>query len=172
MPRALRADHDRLVVGAPQGIHHPPDPLVGARARGQAVVGGKPAKPGSFRYVANITIAGSFGCSGTLIAPRWVMTAGHCGSITGSASLGLVPTPAAWPAPFYGVTLGTVYASGRGGEPHSATRVIVDSDYIVTNGTGNDVSLLELDRATKVKPMHIAALGERSLWRPGVLATI
>ena len=146
--------------------------LAALPAPAQAIVGGKAARPGTFRYVANVTIGGSFGCSGTLIAPRWVMTAGHCGSITGSASFGLVPTPAAWPAAFYGVTLGTVYASGRGGEQHSVTRVIVDSDYIVTNGTGNDVTLLELDRPTKIKPMRIAALGERSLWRPGVLATI
>src|SRR2546423_10087403 len=141
-------------------------------APAEAVVGGKAAPQGSFRYVANISVGGSFGCSGTLIAPQWVMTAGHCGPITGSATLGLVPAPAAWPASFYDVVLGTVYANGRGGEEHSVTKVIVDSDYIVTNGTGNDVTLLKLDRRTRIAPMRIAAVGERSLWRPGVLATI
>src|SRR2546423_11842846 len=141
-------------------------------APAEAVVGGKAAPQGSFRYVANISVGGSFGCSGTLIAPQWVMTAGHCGSITGSATLGLVPAPAAWPAAFYGVVLGSVYANGRGGEEHSVTKVIVESDYIVTNGTGNDVTLLKIDRRTRIAPMHIAAVGERSLWRPGVLATI
>src|SRR5947209_16819029 len=79
-----------------------------------AVVGGKPAPPGSFRYVADVLIGGSFGCSGTLIAPDWVLTAGHCGSITGSLSMGLAPTPAAWPAAFYTVQLGSVHADGRG----------------------------------------------------------
>ena len=138
----------------------------------RAVVGGKPAPRGSFRYVANIRIGGSFGCSGTLIAPQWVMTAGHCGSITGSVSLGLVPAPVAWPAAFYDVVLGSVYADGHGGEDHTVAQVIVDSDYIVTNGTGNDVTLLRLNRATRIAPMRIAAVGERSLWRPGVLSTI
>jgi secreted trypsin-like serine protease len=65
-----------------------------------------------------------------------------------------------------------VYADGHGGETHSVGQVVVDSDYIVTNGTGNDVTLLKLDQPSRVKPMLIAAAGERSSWRPGVLATI
>ncbi|HEV3129352.1 MAG TPA: trypsin-like serine protease, partial [Solirubrobacteraceae bacterium] len=137
-----------------------------------AVVGGQPAPPGTFPYVADVSIGGAFGCTGTLIAPQWVMTAGHCGSATGSASLGLAPSPASWPASFYSVQLGSVYADGHGGETHSVGQVVVDSDYIVTNGTGNDVTLLKLDQPSRVKPMLIAAAGERSSWRPGVLATI
>jgi secreted trypsin-like serine protease len=136
------------------------------------VVGGQPAPAGSFPYVADVYIGGAFGCTGTLIAPQWVMTAGHCGSATGSASEGLAPTPASWPASFYSVQLGTVYADGHGGETHSVSQVVVDSDYIVTNGSGNDVTLLKLDQPTRIKPMLVAAAGERTSWRPGVLATI
>ena len=138
----------------------------------QAVVGGKPAPAGTFRYVADVYIGGAFGCTGTLIAPQWVVTAGHCGSATGSASAGLAPSPASWPTSFYSVQLGSVYADGHGGETHSVSQVVVDSDYIVTNGTGNDVTLLKLDQPTKITPMLIAAAGDRSSWRPGVLATI
>ncbi len=146
--------------------------LAFAASPARAVVGGKPAPPGSFGYVADVLIGGAFGCSGTLIAPQWVLTAGHCGSATGSASMGLAPSPASWPASFYTVQLGSVYADGRGGETHSVSQVVVDSDYIVTNGTGNDVTLLKLDQPTHIKPMLIASASERSSWRPGVLATI
>jgi trypsin len=141
-------------------------------APAQAVVGGKPVPDGQFRYVANVRIMDSFGCTGTLIAPQWVLTAGHCGSATGSASMGLVPSPMAWPASAYQVVLGTVHADGSGGETHSVTQVLVDSDYILTNGTGNDVTLMKLDAPSKIVPMRIAAVGERGSWRPGAMTTI
>ena len=137
-----------------------------------AVVGGQPAPPGSFRYVANVLIGQQFGCSGTLIAPQWVLTAGHCGSISGSLSEGLAPSQAGWPPSFYTVQLGSVYANGRGAETHAVTQVVVDSDYVATNGVGNDVTLLKLDHPTKIRPMLIAAPDQRPDWRPGVLATI
>jgi trypsin len=144
--------------------------LLSAPAR--AVVGGQPAPPGSFPYVANVLIGGSFGCTGTLIAPQWVLTAGHCGSITGSLSQGLVPSQAAWPTAAYEVRLGSVYADGRGAEQHSVSAVQVDSDYFATSGTGNDVTLLRLAQPSRLGPIRIAALGERKIWRPGVRATI
>jgi secreted trypsin-like serine protease len=138
----------------------------------QAVVGGHPVAPGQFRYVANVRIAGAFGCTGTLIAPQWVLTAGHCGSATGSLSMGLAPSPVAWPTSAYEVVLGTVYADGHDGETHGVSQVLVDSDYIVTNGTGNDVTLMKLDAPTKIAPMAIAAVGERAAWKPGAMSTI
>jgi trypsin len=141
-------------------------------APAQAVVGGKPVPPGQLPYVANVQIMGAFGCTGTLITPQWVMTAGHCGSATGSLSEGLVPTPAAWPASAYHLTLGSVYADGHGGEQHDVSQVLVDSDYIATNGTGNDVTLMKLDAPSKIAPMKIAAVGERSIWEPGDMTTI
>jgi secreted trypsin-like serine protease len=141
-------------------------------APAQAVVGGHPVPPGQFRYVANVRVGGAFGCTGTLIAPQWVLTAGHCGSATGSLSQGFVPSPVAWPPQAYEVVLGRVYADGHGGETHAVSQVLVDSDYIVTNGTGNDVTLMKLDGASTMPPMRIAAVGERASWKPGVLATV
>ena len=141
-------------------------------APAQAVVGGKPVPAGEFAYVANVQVMGAFGCTGTLIASQWVLTAGHCGSTTGSLTQGLVPTPVAWPAQAYKVILGSVNADGSGGEARDVTQVLVDSAYVVTNGGGNDVTLMKLDAPTTIAPMRIAAVGERASWRPGVLATI
>jgi len=142
--------------------------VLGAAAPAGAVVGGTPVPDGQLRYVANISIAGAFGCTGTLIAPDWVVTAGHCGSLTGS----IVPTPIGMPASTIDVKLASVHTDGSGAEDHKVTQVIVDSDYLVTNGSGNDVTLLQLDHASAVRPVLIAAVGERAIWNAGRLATI
>jgi trypsin len=146
--------------------------LCAGAAPAGAVVGGTAVPDGQLRYVANVAIGGMFGCTGTLIAPDWVMTAGHCGSLTGSLTAGAVPTPLGLPASAYDVKLGSVHADGSGAEDHKVTQVVVDSDYIVTNGAGNDVTLLQLDHPSAIAPVPIAALGERGIWAPGTLATI
>ena len=136
------------------------------------VVGGHDAAAGSFGAVADVSVSGAFSCSGTLIAPDWVMTAAHCASVTGSLSNGTVPTPVAYPPGAFGVTLGTVRADGAGGESHQVSQVVIDPAYGSDSGGGNDVALLRLDHASAVAPIPIAAQSERSLWSPGVLTTI
>ncbi len=54
------------------GVTLPPGPA--------PVVGGAPASPGRWPDAAALyTLDGAFGCTGTLIAPDLVLTAGHCG---------------------------------------------------------------------------------------------
>src|SRR3954454_22336819 len=103
----------------------------------QAIVGGHDAAPGAYPAVAEVTIANAFLCTGTLIAPNYVLTAGHCAAITGGAG---VATPAAWPAAAIDVRIGG-YTSGSG-ERVPVSKVIVEPDYLATSG--HDISLIQL----------------------------
>src|SRR6476661_2769042 len=103
--------------------------LCAGAAPAGAVVGGASVPDGQLRYVANISIGGAAGCTGTLIAPDWVITAGHCGSVTGA----VVPTPLGMPGATIDVKLASVHTDGSGAEDHTVKQVIVDSDYIASN---------------------------------------
>jgi secreted trypsin-like serine protease len=141
-------------------------------APAQAIVGGTDVPPGELRAVANIYVGAAFGCTGTLIAPGWVMTAAHCGSLTGVATMGTLPGTTPVPAEAFTVYLDSVESSGKGAEEHAVSKVVVADDYGIDGGGGNDVALLQLDQASKAPPITIAAVGERAAWAPGVKATI
>jgi len=47
-------------------------------ANASRIVGGFEAVPGSWPWQAYLMWKGSFECGGTLIAPQWVLSAGHC----------------------------------------------------------------------------------------------
>ena len=87
-----------------------------------AIVGGHDAPAGQFTSVAEMTFA-SFGCSGTLIAPNYVLTAGHCGSITGAA----IASTAAWPAAALNVRIGSNKAGQ--GESRAVKKVTINPNY-------------------------------------------
>jgi secreted trypsin-like serine protease len=129
-----------------------------------AVVGGQDAAPGEFPSVAEITFGSSFLCTGTLIAPTWVLTAGHCGSMTGAA----VGTPASWPAPLIDVRIGS-NKSGQG-QKAPVSRAIVEPDYLATSG--HDITLLQLASPSTFAPTKVAGSSEGSLWSPSTLETI
>jgi secreted trypsin-like serine protease len=137
--------------------------LCASAAPSSAVVGGGPASPGEYPAVAEITF-GPFLCTGTLIAPDWVLSAGHCSSITGAA----VASPASWPAPLINVRIGGV--NQNDGEERAVGRVIVHPDYLLTSGY--DISLLQLSQPSTMTPTQVASAGERSIWSAGTLETI
>ncbi len=94
----------------------------------------------------------------------WVLTAGHCGSVTGAA----VASPAAWPAPLIDVRIGS-NRSGQG-ERVPVAQAIVEPDYLATSG--DDITLLRLSRASTMAPTKVAGAGETALWAPGTMETI
>jgi trypsin len=138
--------------------------LVVAASPAPAVVGGKDAAPGAYPAVAEITFGSSFLCTGTLIAPKWVLTAGHCSSATGAA----VATPAAWPPQLIDVRIGSV-KPGQG-ERVPVRRVVVQPNYLVNSGY--DISLLELSTASTKAPAKVVGAGGAALWSSGTLETI
>lgn len=141
--------------------------LLGASPAHGKIVGGTDAPEGVYNAVAKVTIAGVFGCTGTLIAPEWVLTAGHCGSVTGATPF---PTPVGFPPGTVRVTVGTTAANGSGGETIVADRVIPSPDYLLTDGY--DISLLHLAQSSKQVPVKISGRGAEPLWAPGVMQTI
>jgi secreted trypsin-like serine protease len=134
-----------------------------AAAPSSAVVGGGNASPGEYPSVAEITF-GPFLCTGTLISPDWVLSAGHCGSVTGAA----VATPASWPPQLINVRVGGVTQSD--GETRTVSRVVMNPNYLLTSGY--DISLLQLSSSSTMAPTQVAGAGERSIWTAGTLETI
>jgi trypsin len=128
-----------------------------------AVVGGHDASAGEYPSVARVSY-GAFLCTGTLIAPDWVLTAGHCSSITGAA----VGTPASWPAPLIDVRIGGLHEGE--GDKVPVSNVVVEPSYLATSGY--DISLLHLSRSSSQTPTKVAGAGERSLWAPDTMETI
>ena len=141
----------------------------GLTSSAQAVVGGQDAAPGEYPYVAHVTIDKLFGCTGTIVAPTWVVTAGHCSSLTGVA----VSTPIGQPGQAIDVQYNSIKAHEGEGQSATVKRVVVNPDYVFLNGSGYDVALLELSSPVSIPtPVKVAAAGEEALWKPGTMATI
>ena len=130
-----------------------------------AVVGGSDAAPNEFPSVSEVIIAKGFLCTGTLIAPDTVLTAGHCSSITGGTG---VASPAAYPPQLIDVYIGS-NKPGQG-ERVPVSRVIAHPDYMLSDGY--DISILKLSRASAKTPTPVAGAAEESLWAPSTMETI
>jgi secreted trypsin-like serine protease len=134
-----------------------------AASPSMAIVGGNDASPGEYPAVAEISY-GLFSCTGTLIAPDTVLTAGHCSSV----DAGVVGTPVTWPAQLIDVRIGS-HRSGDG-ERVPVSSVVAHQNYLATKGY--DISLLKLSRASTKPPVKVAGTGERGLWSAGTTETI
>ncbi len=130
-----------------------------------AVVGGSDAAAGEFPSVSEVIIAKGFLCTGTLIAPDTVLTAGHCSSITGGAG---VASPAAYPPQAIDVYIGS-NKPGKG-ERVPVSKVTAHPSYLLSDGY--DISILKLSRASTKAPTPVSGTAEKPLWAPSTLETI
>src|SRR3954467_7012882 len=131
-----------------------------------AIVGGHDVPAGKYPYVASITVDFAFGCTGTLVTPTIIVTAGHCSSLTpGHASV-----PLGQPGQLVDVSVGS-NKPGEGQHP-AVKRTIVNPNYNLLNGDSYDVSLLELATPVNLPTVKVAGPGEEGLWKPGTMATI
>jgi len=131
-----------------------------------AIVGGTNVPAGKYPYVADITVDSAFGCTGTLVAPTFIVTAGHCSSLTpGAASV-----PLGQPGQLVTVSVGS-NKPGQGQHP-AVKRTIVNTNYNILNGDSYDVSLLELATPVSLPTVQVAGASETGLWAAGTTATI
>jgi len=138
-----------------------------AASPSSAVVGGTDAAPGEFTSVAEVYLGeGVFFCTGTLIDPTHILTAGHCGNPTGE----VFAAPVAWPTPLIDVYIGS--NKTLEGEHIPVTDAVVSPDYFGLFNSRNDLTILTLEHASSHAPTPVAAAGERSIWEPGDLETI
>jgi secreted trypsin-like serine protease len=139
--------------------------LATSAAPSLAIVGGHATTNGAYPSVAEITFGNAFLCTGTLIAPNYVLTAGHCGSVTGAA----VASPAAWPAAAITVRIGNDTA-GTGGEVVPVQQATVNPNYLANSGY--DITLLKLTRNSTKTPTKVAGATETGLWSAGTTEKI
>ncbi len=134
-----------------------------------AIVNGQDAAPGEYPYVAKITIDELFGCTGTLVTPTQVISAGHCTSlVTG----GIVNVPIGQPGQLISVNIGAYKAPFDDGEEFRGTKVDVAPAYLGVDSKRDDVSVITLDRPSSAPTVKIASAAERNLWAAGTTATI
>ncbi len=125
------------------------------------IVGGEPTTH-AWPAQARVGIGASSFCGGTLVAPRWVLTAAHCVADGDGGVLA--------PSEFL-VTLGSGKLNGEGGTNHAVSQVAMNPSYKESTFE-NDAALLRLSTASQQAPMALISNDSLSLAAPGLSARV
>jgi secreted trypsin-like serine protease len=142
---------------------------VGPQGAQASVVGGSPAQPGRFPFMAFIiAFRGDSGlaCSGTVVSPSVILTAAHCAANTRT---GVTNSPDG-----YFVVTGAVDVHSPEAQVSEVSRIVSFPHFTLLapgNGYG-DAALLQLATPTTAPPISIATRADDQRLRPGTHAFI
>ncbi len=150
----------------------PVPPASGQPSAGASVVGGRAAAPGQFpwmAFVVNVQEEGTLACSGTVIAPRVVLTAAHC--VVNAQRDGVNDSTG------YRVVTGVVNWTDLAGQVSEVTQLI---PYPKWGKWGSDdpryefgdAALLVLSAPVTAPPIQLAKPGDTRFLRVGAHARV
>jgi hypothetical protein len=137
----------------------------------EAIIGGHTADVGTFPWMAFIVDERGTGfalCTGTVVAPNLILTAGHCAE---DVETGIANEPSG-----YGVVTGNVGWTNKAARQVSGVSRVIVYPGFESNGPlrgWGDAALLELATPTSAPAVPIATAAQEELWQadaPAVMA--